>query len=105
MFLVVNLMNELLKMQSNVLNAMKSDIKEIHALIKRVQKEVKRLGTPKDIKAVNETLKVLKKRLRPIEKQILVFRFKEATPESIAGIRELAQEVKKQKELLLESYQ
>ncbi|WP_274307430.1 hypothetical protein [Solibacillus daqui] len=97
-------MNELLKVQQGILKIMSQDVKEIHRLIKQVRKEVRNAGTAEEIKGIDASCRFLKKQMRPLEQQLVLFKFKDATPKSVASIQEIAREVKEQKQKLLEAF-
>lgn len=98
------MVSELLKIQQGTLKLIKQDIKDIHTLMKNARKEVRKTETPQVINEIDLVCKGLKKQLRPIEQQLLVLKFKEATPDSVVAIREIANGVKQQKQLLLDAY-
>lgn len=97
-------MNQLIRHQAAILNNIKADIKEIRSFNKRVLREIRKEGTKEIISLIQSNLDTINRNLKYVEKEIFKLRFKDATLESIATLREMAQEIKSEKQNLMAAY-
>ncbi|WP_042472693.1 hypothetical protein [Bacillus ndiopicus] len=97
-------MNKLLIEQNYLLSSIKSEIKEIRLLSKRAIKKVKETGPKESIAGVKDGINFLNKGLKTIEKEIFRWRFKNATFESIDGLKEILHCLKDEKAKFIIAY-
>ncbi|MEK4128549.1 hypothetical protein NYE67_02655 [Solibacillus sp. FSL W8-0474] len=96
--------NENLIIQQGTIKLIKIEIKEIKILIKKMRKDVKATGFIEIERAMEIIFKEFEQNLLPIENAIKIWKFRDATPESVVYILGAYKTVKEYKQLVMDAY-